>query len=104
MADLVPGSVTIVRQDSRALSNGITLWTKAASVTLASMGTAANKVLATAFGLSAFEESSAWSKSDNTEVVVAGISNDRSYLLLKAAASGAPFDYSGVYNVYVKGF
>lgn len=104
MADLAPSAVTVLRQDSRALSNGITLWTKAVSVTLTTQGTVANKILATAFGLSAFEESSAWSKSDNTEVVVAGISNDRSHLLLKASGTNAPADYAGVYNVYVKGF
>lgn len=104
MADLASSAVTTLRISSQTLSNGITLFTKACAVTLTTQGTVANKVLATAFGLSSFEESSSWSKTDNTEILVAGISNDRTHLLLKAAATGAPFDYAGAYNVYVKGF
>ena len=104
MADLASSAVTVLRISSETLSNGITLYTKACSVTLSTQGTVTNKILATAFGLSAFEESSAWSKSDNTEVVPAGISNDRSHLLLRALATNVPLDYAGAYNVYVKGF
>jgi hypothetical protein len=104
MADLASSAVTTLRISSETLSNGITLYTKACSVTLTTQGTVTNKVLATAFGLSAFEESSSWSKSDNTEIIVAGVSNDRSHLILKAAGTNAPADYAGVYNVYVKGF
>jgi hypothetical protein len=104
MADLASSAVTILRISSQTLSNGITLWTKACSVTLTTQGTVTNKILATAFGLSAFEESSSWSKTDNTEVIVAGVSGDRSHLLLKAAGTNAPADFAATYNVYVKGY
>lgn len=104
MADLATSGVSILRTSSASLSNGLTMYQKACSVTLSTMGTATNKVLATAFGLSSFEESSAWVKSDNTEVIPAGVSNDRTYLLLKAAGTAAPADTSGVYTCYVKGY
>lgn len=104
MADLATSAVVVSRVSSRTLSNGIVLFEKACAVTLTTQGTVANKILATAFGLSAFEESSPWSKTDNTEIVVAGVSADRSYLLLKAAATNAPADYAATYNVYVKGY
>lgn len=104
MADLASNAVTTLRTSSQTLSNGVVLYSKACNVTLTTQGSAANKILATAFGLSAFEESSSWSKTDNTEVVVAGVSSDRSYLLLKAAGTNAPADYAATYNVYVKGY
>lgn len=104
MADLGTSAVTILRQSSRTLSNGTVLWEKACVVTLTTQGTVANKILATAFGLSAFEESSSFSKNDNTEIVVAGVSADRSYLLLKAAGTNAPADFAATYNAYVKGY
>lgn len=104
MPDLASSAVSITRVSSETLSNGITLFTKACVVTLTTQGTTTNKILATAFGLSAFEESSSFSKSDNLEVIVPGVSNDRSYLLLKAAATNVPADFAGTYNVYVKGY
>lgn len=104
MADLATSAVTVSRTDSRTTTPGTVLYSKACSVTLTTQGSASNKILATAFGLSAFEESSAWSKTDNTELIVAAISADRSYLLLKAAGSNAPADFAGAYVCYVKGY
>ena len=105
MADLASSAVTTTRSSSSTLSNGITLYSKACSVVLSTQGSTSNKVLATAFGLSTFEESSRWSKSDDTSVICAGVSGDRTYLLLKADGSGTPTDIvAGTYICYVKGF
>lgn len=106
MADLTSAGVSVSRTMSETRSNGLTLFEKACTVTLATNGTmtAGEKIPASAFGLSSLEEVSAFVKSDNTEVLAAGISNDRGNVLLKAAGSNAPAAYSGAYTCVVRGY
>jgi hypothetical protein len=110
MADITSSSVVVNRSSSQTLSSGLILWSKACTVTLTGQGTTTNKILATAFGLSSFEETSSWVKTDNTEVVQAGPSNDRTLILLAdpddAAAANhiTPADRTGAYNCVVKGY
>ena len=97
---------TGLSSSSRTLSNGLTLFEKACTVTLSTNGsaTAGERVLATAFGLSSFEEVTPFIKTDNAEIIPAGPCADRTYALLKAAGTAAPASTSGAYNVVVKGY
>lgn len=104
MADLTSASVSVLRTSSSTLSNGLTQFEKTATVTLTAMGTVANKVLASAFGLSSFEDSSMWTQTDNTIILVAAPASDRTYLLMKAAGTNAPADASGAFNCVVRGY
>jgi hypothetical protein len=106
MPDLTSSSVVVNRAASQTLSNGLTLFTKACTVTLTTHGSASagERILATAFGLSSVEESTPWVKTDNAEIVPAGPAADRTFLLLKAAGTAAPAATSGAYNAVLKGY
>jgi len=104
MADLTSSNVVVNRSWSTTLSNGNVLFSKACTATVTVMGTVANKIPASAFGLSSFERVSAWSKIDNTEIIPAGITTARDQILLKAPATAAPADASGSFNFIVEGY
>jgi hypothetical protein len=96
----------MLRTASETRSNGLVFWEKAGSVTLSThgSGSAGEKIPASAFGLSTFEECGVLTKSDNTVVVVAAPSADRTEMLLKAAGTNAPASVTGTYNFVVKGY
>ncbi len=101
MADLAAGGIAHIT----AWYNG---WKKdvinrEVTVTLAAMGTAANAVPAASFGFSKFRGIAYLTKSDNTEVILGVPSYDGTKLLLKAAATNAPADFTGTYHGVVAG-
>jgi hypothetical protein len=106
MADLTSSSVSVTRTAYEIRSNNLTLFEKAATVTLATHGdlTAGQLIPASAFGLSTIEECSPLTKTDDTVVVVANPSNDKANLLLKAAGTNAPAAYSGAYKCVIRGY
>jgi hypothetical protein len=74
-----------------------------ATVTLAAMGSATNKILASAFGLVTIAGTSSWVISTEAEVLPAVPSVDGTYILLGGGASNAPADYTGEYTATVWG-
>jgi len=106
MADLAASDVVVNKVSSATLSNGLTRFEKECTVTLAVHGdaTSGQKILATAFGLSSFSEVSNFTKSDDTEVIPAAPAADKTFALLRAAATQAPATTSGTYKCVVKGY
>lgn len=94
------------RSASATLSSGLVLFTKHCTVTLVTQGSATSgeRILATAFGLSSIEESSAFCKTDDAALYLAAPCNDRSYVILKAEAAVTPLAVSGAFNCVVKGY
>ncbi len=76
---------------------------KEVTVTLSSMGTTTNTIPAAAFGMSKIAGSSPWTLSDNSIVVVANPNVLGTLLLLKAAATNAPADYTGAFTATIWG-
>src|ERR1700678_2606187 len=58
---------------------------------------------ASAFGMSVIREVSGVTKSDNSVILVAAPKADGSGILLKAAGTNAPAQYTGTFNMRVKG-
>jgi hypothetical protein len=106
MADLTTAGVSVTRTAYEIRSNGLTLWEKAVTLTLATHGSASSGELipASAFGLSTFEECSSFTKSDDTIILVAAPSNDKVNMLLKAAGTNAPASVTGTYKGVVRGY
>jgi hypothetical protein len=106
MADLTTAGVSITRQAYEIRSNGLTYWEKAVTVTLSTNGsaTATELIPASAFGLTTVEECSPLTKTDDTIIVVAAPSNDKTFILLKAAGTNAPASVTGAYKCVVKGY
>lgn len=103
MANLASSAVT---QNDNYFMNGVNGRKHIAynvSVTLAAMGTATNKVLASAFGLVTIAGTSNWVKSDGSEVLPASPSIDGTYILIGGGASNAPADYTGDYEATIWG-
>lgn len=103
MANLAASGVTITRSylekfpstEQRVLD---------VSIVLSTMGTAANNIPATSFGLARFYGPTVLVKSDNADMLVGVPSANGTLLLLKAAGSNAPADFSGTYVGQVKGY
>lgn len=73
------------------------------TLTLTGQGTTTNKILASVLGFNIIRQASPAVKDDNTLVIVAAPSIDGSMLLLKAAGSNAPADYTAVVTLDVEG-
>jgi hypothetical protein len=107
MANLAASGVTITRSylekfpstEQRVLD---------VSIVLSSMGTVANNIPATSFGLARFYGPVVLVKSDNSVILVGTPSADGTLLLLleatAAAGTNAPADFSGTYVGQVKGY
>ncbi len=103
MANLAASGVTITRSylekfpstEQRVLD---------VSIVLSSMGSATNNIPATSFGLARFYGPVVLVKSDNSDMLLGTPSADGTLLLLKAAGSNAPADFSGTYVGQVKGY
>lgn len=66
-------------------------------------GTNGNDIPAAAFGMSVIREVCNITKSDNSIVLVGAPKYDGSGILLKAAATNAPAQFTGTFNMRVKG-
>jgi hypothetical protein len=66
-------------------------------------GTAGNDIPASAFGMSQINSVTDIAKTDNSLVLVGAPKADGSGILLKAAGSNAPAQYTGIFNMRVKG-
>jgi hypothetical protein len=104
MADLASTAVTLRKADQLGTRAGqLRGVRKSLTIVLAAMGTATNKVLASALGFTTVLETSCFVKSDNSEILVATPSYDGTYILLKAAGTNAPADFTGTYRAVVVG-
>jgi hypothetical protein len=103
MADLARTGVVKRKNYRTGGNNGSRFTAYECTVTLAAMGTAANKVLASAFGLDTITHVTPFVKTDDTLVIAAGPSNDGTHILLKAAGTNAPADYTGEFKCVVWG-
>lgn len=101
MANLAESAVGVDRTWYSGIKKEIV--SKEVDVTLASMGTATNYLPAASFNLSVFVGLSYLTKSDNSEVIIGVPSFDGSKLLLKAADTNAPADFTGAYHGVVQG-
>ena len=106
MATLTSSSVSVTRTAYETRSNGLVLWEKAGTVTLATHGTlsAGEEIPASAFGLSTFEDCAPLVKTDDTIILVAAPSHTKEYMLLKAAGTNAPAAVSGAHTFVVRGY
>lgn len=104
MANLGTSGVTIVDSWTGGGNNGKKFNFYKCVVVLSSMGTAANAIPASAFRLQTLEGSTPWTIADNSVAIVAAPNVAKSQLLLKAAATNAPADYSGTYYCTVWGY
>jgi hypothetical protein len=67
------------------------------------MGTATNKIQASVLGFRTIEHCTPLTIADNSVMLVAAPSYDGTLLLLKAAGTNAPADFSGTYECVVTG-
>lgn len=101
MADLAASAVTVLKTKYMGTKKEILV--KECTVVLSAQGTATNKILASILGLTYFQGISVFTKSDNTEVVLGVPSYDKTFLILKAAATNAPADFTGTYRAEISG-
>lgn len=104
MADLATSAVAYVRGWTEGSVTGKERIARLLTLTLTGQGTVANKIPASALGFLKVEECSSAVLSDNTLVLVASPSADGTFVLLKAAATNAPDDYTGAFTLTVKGY
>lgn len=103
MANLARTGVVTRKNYRTGGNNGARFTAYECTVTLAAMGTAANKVLASAFGLRTITHVTPFVLSDDSIIVAASPSYDGTQILLKAAGTNAPADYTGVFKCVVWG-
>jgi len=104
MADLAASAVTI--NDSWYPGQAKQLIARECTIVLAAMGTIANGIPASAFGLSAFVGPVTLTKSDDTEIVLGTPSYDLTQLILAPQVTDiadVPLDYTGTYRGVITG-
>lgn len=101
MADLAASAVTLNRDWFAGLQRNVR--NKDVTLVLAAMGTATNKIPAAALGFTKLLGGASLVKSDNTEIVLGVADSTGDNLLLKAAATNAPADFTGTYRGVVSG-
>lgn len=104
MANLASSGVTIEDSWTSGGNNGKKYNYYRCTAVLSSMGTVANNIPAAAFRLQTIEGSTPWTLSDNSIVVVANPNVAKSLLLLKAAGTNAPADYTGTFSFTIWGY
>jgi len=102
MANLASSAVTLTNTRYEGLHRERKV--QEGTVALTGQGTATNKILAATLGLTFFRGISTLTKSDDTEVLIGVPSYDKSFLILKAAATNAPADFTGTYRYEVSGY
>lgn len=103
MANLAKTGVVLVDRWTEGGMNGRKFLAKRLTLTLAAMGTAANKIEASVLGFRSISDVSPLVKSDNAQIIPACPSADGSQILLKAAATAAPADATGIFTCVVRG-
>lgn len=103
MADLAKSAVEITDSGYLGGIGGRRYRSREVILTLTAQGTAANKILASVLSLTKVVGSSSFVKDDNTDIVVGAPSYSGAQLLLKAAATNAPADYTGTFRGTVWG-
>lgn len=102
MADLDRDAV-VVTNSRRFGTAGDKVIEREVNVTLTGQGTTTNKITAESMGFDFFRGLSVLVKTDDSVVVIGAPSNDGKTLLLKAAATNAPADYTGEYKCVIQG-
>lgn len=103
MANLAKTGVVVSDNYNTGGNNGKKFSAYEVTATLSSMGTATNKILASAFGLTKVKGASPATKSDDSVVLVLSPSIDGTYLLAKGIADNTPADYTGDFKFTVWG-
>lgn len=104
MADLAASAVTILDNYFSDGGNGKKFRTRKVRLVLTTQGGATNKIPAEVLNLTSIESATPAVASDNSLVIVAAPSYDKTFLLLKAAGTNAPADYNGItVELVVKG-
>lgn len=102
MADLAVSAVNHI--DHLFLGNGTRRVQRQLGLTLSSMGSATNKILASAMGFTKILNSSALVEDDNSAVYLTAPSADGTFLLVMAdGGSDAPGDVSGDFFITIEG-
>lgn len=101
MADLASSAVEVVNSWYSGLGKQIIH--RRLRLTLTGQGTVANAIGATTLGFSKLEGASPVIEDDDSSVIVASPSYDGSQLLLRAADTNSPADYTGTFEVVVYG-
>lgn len=102
MAALAKSGVTVLKTWYSGWNKHLS--SRRCTVVLSSMGTVANPIPASALGFSKFEGPVHLTIADNSIVLVGVPSADQSVLLLKAAGSNAPADFSGTFTGTFTGY
>lgn len=109
MADLTSSAVTLLTSENYPLGDRFQKSMQESQgdykVVLAAQGDggAGSNIPAAAFGMLVIREISGVVKSDNSIQLVATPKYDGSAILLKAAGTNAPAQYTGTFNMRVKG-
>lgn len=101
MADLASSAVTLNRQWYEGLQRNVQC--KDVTLVLSAQGTMTNKIAASTLGFTKLLGTVSLVKSDNTEIVLGAANYAGDYLVLKAAGTNAPADFTGTYRGVVKG-
>lgn len=101
MADLDKDAVEVL--NTRYVGKAKEIIEREVNVTLSGQGTTTNKITAESMNLYEFVGLSVLVGTDNSAIVIGAPSNDGKTLLLKAAGSNAPADFSGDYKAVIKG-
>jgi len=103
MADLAESAVELVSEYYSDGLSGKRHVVKELILTLTAQGTTTNRITADVLGFTKITDASPAVQSTNAAVLVASPSYDGSVLLLKAAATSAPADFTGTVRVTVTG-
>lgn len=103
MANLAASAVTTNDSWTRDGGNSKKFNAYNVTVVLAAMGTATNKILASAFGLVKITGTSNWIASDNSVIIPACPSIDGTYILLGGGAANVVADYTATFKATVWG-
>jgi hypothetical protein len=101
MADLASSAVTLNRSWYEGLQRNVQ--SKDVTLVLSAQGTTTNKIPASVLGFTKLLGGASLVKSDNTEIVLGVADYAGDNLLLKAAGTNAPADFTGTYRGVVKG-
>lgn len=101
MADLAASAVTIV--DSWYPTTNKHIKSRRVTLVLTGQGTAANAIPASVMDFREIEQVTVLTQDDDTDLVVGAPDDAKTTLLLKAAATNAPADYTGTFKGVITG-
>lgn len=103
MASLASSAITVISNDTSGGHTGKRWSEDYVTVALTGQGGGTNKILASAFGFSTFIDSSPWVSSDNTQILTAAPSYDKTYLQLVTSGGVTAADATGTFQARVRG-